>query len=116
MTYHVDLAAIELKAGSHTSPGDGLCVMEAVAYFAGEPHSDHPACASPVITSFAMRLNDRWDDEARQRLKPFIPRIVGTRDPALEETRRYLLVDWSVRTFAPRWLRRAGLDGHAAKL
>jgi hypothetical protein len=36
------LAAISLLEGSHTSAEDGMCVMEAVAYVAGEPFSDHP--------------------------------------------------------------------------
>ena len=42
-----------LKAGSHSPPNGELtaCVMEAVAYVAGEPWSDHPACASPVMVS-----------------------------------------------------------------
>ena len=43
------LRTLELLAGSHTGPEDGMCVMEAVAYFAGEPFSDHPACVSPII-------------------------------------------------------------------
>ncbi|NUR19372.1 MAG: hypothetical protein HOQ12_07535, partial [Gemmatimonadaceae bacterium] len=42
------LDTITLASGGHASPADGLCVMEAAAYFAREPHSDRPACVSPV--------------------------------------------------------------------
>ena len=38
------LDGIELKSGSHHARDHGVCVMEAVAWVAGEPHSDHPLC------------------------------------------------------------------------
>jgi len=69
----------ELDRGGHESWEKGACVMEAVAYVAGEPFSDHPACASPVITSFLISWNDSLPDDQRQMLKPYIPRIVGTK-------------------------------------
>lgn len=47
----LDLDTLTLHAGRH-SPGDEMCVMEAVAYIAGEPWSDHPECACPVIATF----------------------------------------------------------------
>jgi hypothetical protein len=34
-----------LKQGSHTAREYGMCAMEAVAWLAGEPHSDTPTCA-----------------------------------------------------------------------
>ena len=39
-----------LYKGAH-DPNGKMCVMEAVAYIAREPWSDHPACVSPVIIS-----------------------------------------------------------------
>ena len=48
----LDLETLELKVGAHSSPNDGMCVMEAVAYIAREPWSDHPVCVSPAIASF----------------------------------------------------------------
>ena len=49
------LAALTTLAhGAHDSPADGLCAMEAAAWLAGEPHSDHPACVSPVIAADAV--------------------------------------------------------------
>ena len=67
-----------LEAGSHQSPEEGLCLMEAVAWVAGEPHSDDPACVCSLLRSFGQRLNDSLDDERRQALKPLIPDLIGT--------------------------------------
>lgn len=107
---------IVLERGSHARQ-DAYCVMEAVAYVAGEPWSDHPQCASPVLTTFMVNWNDQLDDETRQRLKPYIPRLVGTRStPEVESARSWLACDWLVRTFTPAWLRLAGLVEDATAL
>jgi hypothetical protein len=93
--------------GKH-APDNGKCVMEAVAYVAGEPHSDHPACACPIITAFLIRWNDDLpDDESRTRLlKPLVKKIVGTRSTkAVELARVMLCVDWLVREWTPAFLR-----------
>jgi hypothetical protein len=54
--------------------------MSLVAFLAGEGHSDAPGCASPVVQAFAVAVNDHMPRAARQRLKPFAPRIIGTDD------------------------------------
>jgi len=105
---------IKLAKGNH-KPETDLCVMEAVAYFAGERHSDRAACACPAITSFAIAINDMCTDEQRQRLKPYIPLIVGTRDG--NELKRAELFTWkAIRVSAPYWLRRARLNHLADEL
>src|SRR5215218_969855 len=72
---------VELVSGSIGSPGEGrMCLMSLVAFLAGEQHSDAPGCASPLIQTFAVVINDHMPREARQRLKPFAPRIIGTND------------------------------------
>ena len=76
----MNLEEVKLEKGSHESREKGMCAMEFVAYLAGEPHGDKPQCASPLITSFVISCNDRWTDEERQLLKPYLPRIMGTRD------------------------------------
>jgi hypothetical protein len=101
------LAALSLSAGSHEEFEAGVCAMEAVAYIAGEPHSDAPACACPVITAFMIGWNDGLpsDDERNRLLKPFLPRIVGTRStPDVEERRAFLAMDWAIRVYTPTWL------------
>lgn len=113
------LDRLTLKHGSHPDFEQGACVMEAVAWIAGEPHSDHPACASQVITAFLIRWNDslRSDEERDRLLKPLIPLIVGTRTTRRDETTRaWMAVDWLVREQAPAWLRLADLAEHAREL
>jgi hypothetical protein len=57
-----------------------LCIMSFVALLAGERHTDHPACASPLIRNLAISVNDAMPQQVRQRLKPFAIRILGTND------------------------------------
>ena len=109
---------IELAHGAHRDLDAGACLLEAVSYIAGEPWSDHPACVCPSLAAFGRSWNDALDDEARNRiLKPFIPRLVGTRStPAVQDARAFMAADWAVRTFTPAWLRLAGLEAEAASL
>jgi len=110
----IDLDRLVLKAGSHRSPDEGLCLLEATAYLAGEPHSDHPHCASPVIAAFGRSWNDVLNDEDRQFLKPYAAKLIGTAaSPEVEDMRAWMALDWLVRTYTPAWLRLAGLDDQA---
>ena len=110
-----------LRSGSHPEPKrvtskTGMCILEAVAYVAGETWGDHPECACPVIGAFLRNWNDNLpDDAARTRLlAPLVPRLVGSRaTPAIELMRSYLALDWLVRVQTPAWLELAGLKEHA---
>ena len=73
------LSRFELRRGNHERPDQGLCVLEAVAWFEGELHGDHPACVCPVIGHYCRALNDRLGAR-RQDLVPYIPRLVNTRE------------------------------------
>jgi hypothetical protein len=109
----------ELHHGGHRPNAEGrMCAMEAVAYIAGEPWSDTPQCASPVISAFMSVWNDGLPDAERTTLLlPLIPRLVGTRgDEALEERRSLMAADWLVRVHTPAWLRLAKLDAQAELL
>ena len=109
---------LSLKAGAH-SPDSTFCILEAVAFVAGEPWSDHPACACPVIGAFLRSWNDslRTDAERNRLLKPLIPDLVGSKSTkAVEERRALLCADWLVRVHTPAWLRLAGLTAHADAL
>jgi hypothetical protein len=83
-------------------PGEGTaCVMSLVAHLAGEGRTDRPACASPLIRAFAIPVNDHMPRGARQRLKPFAPRFIGTND-GLDRARAEVLRRALVETILPR--------------
>src|ERR1051325_7598025 len=106
---------LNLKSGSH-DPNSTFCVMEAVAFVAGEPWSDHPDCACPVISAFLRSWNDSLPTDAdRDRLlKPLVPKLVGTKATAKVEKRRAIMAtDWFIRIHLPAWLRLAGLTQQA---
>jgi hypothetical protein len=113
-----DLKTFQFGKGNHSSREVGMCVMEAVSYLAGEAHSDHPTCASPVITPLAIWVNDSCSDELRNELLRDLPwRIVGTKaSEEIERQRAYMAADWAVRFVCPILLDRAGLGDEAAKL
>src|SRR5574341_1842702 len=105
-----------LEAGTH-SPDHTFCVMEAVAYVAGEAWTDHPKCACPVLTAFCITLNDSMPDAERQKLLPFILRLAGSKStPEVEQRRMFLLVDAAVREFASAALEAYGLPHKAEQL
>jgi hypothetical protein len=112
----LDLDTLVLRSGTHTSPSDGVSLMEAVSDFAGEPWSNSPRSTSPVIAAYARSLNDWLADDERQRLKAYIPRLVGTAEPDLELRRAFACADAAVRVFAPLAFKAAGLVEEAARL
>ncbi len=108
---------ITLLEGNHATRDQGLCVMEAVAWFADEKHSDAPHCACPVIAAFARRLNDRLGDEQRQRLKDLIPALALSRASwPVTLKRAFIAADFAVRDAAPRALEACGFARRAASL
>jgi len=109
-----DLATLTLDVGKHAGPEAGGCAMEWVSAFAGEPWSDNPACTSPVIAAYVRGLNDEMGDAERQRLVPYIPRLVGTTASGdVEQRRAYMAADTAVRVFAAAGLRAAGMTEQA---
>ena len=111
-----EFGRLRLENGSHQGPNEGVCLMEAVAWLAREPHSDDPACVCPVLGAFGRDLNDRLDVERRGRLKPLIPALVGTARDGHAGARGFMAMDWIVRTYTPAWLRLARLDTEADDL
>jgi hypothetical protein len=113
----LDIEALELRRGSHSSPDEGMCVMEAVSYVAGEEFSDSPKCACPVISAFMRSLNDSSKYKQRQQLKPYILRLVDTnKGEEVAERRLMLCVDWLIREYTPAWLDLANLSDEANSL
>ena len=95
------LDRFELVSGSGEPDEGTACVMSLVAYLAGEGRTDRPACASPLIRHFAIPVNDRMPPEARRRLKPFVPRLIGTND-GLDGARAEVLRRALVEVVLPR--------------
>lgn len=109
----MELSDVRLGKGKHphTSAPTGdrdLCIMEAVAFMAGEKWGDRPNCASPEISGFLRLWQDEMSDEDRDRLLPasvWVPRLVRSRgDDAIELRRLGLMQDWLVRVYVPAWL------------
>ncbi len=105
-----------LAYGTHATPDEGRCAMEWVSYLAGEPHSDEPACVSPVLRAFCMTLNDTLDHGPRQRLRPYLARTIGTAGDGLDDARSWMAMDWLIRTYAPAWLDASALSESARRL
>jgi hypothetical protein len=103
--------AIKLSKGNHESPNEGMCIMECVAYIAGEAHTDHPKCASPVCTSYAIRVNDKSTSKQRDTLTKFVLRLAGSKNDELEVERFLILLNAATHKFLPFVYRQ---HGHAA--
>jgi hypothetical protein len=112
----LDLDAIVLARGAHARRVDGVSVLEAVAWWAGEPHSDQPACVSPVLATFVRGWADALDDQPRQQLKAWVPKLATTGGDGSDPQRALLLADWLARTYAPAFLEAAGLEREAGVL
>jgi len=84
--------SIELVTGVGNRGDNELCLMSLVALLAGENHTDRPQAACPIIATFSIKINDGVDCDERQTLKPFAPRIIGTRD-GLARHRVWLLTN-----------------------
>lgn len=69
-----------LARGRHRSPRRGACFMELASYLAGERWSDAPRCTDPMLAALARMINDSMSDDARPRLAPLVPAVVGVRD------------------------------------
>ena len=111
MNYWKDIlnSVPQLSHGSHDKFGPKLCVNEMVAFLAGEPHSDKPKCASPVLARYSMGLNDSRQ-AFRDELIRAVPEMIGTRNPELELARlEYLVFQVARRIVAPA-LQQTGVD------
>src|SRR5579859_2957500 len=103
----MDFKTFTFGIGSHTRRRDGMCFMEAVAYVAGEKHTDHPKCACPILSTFLRIWNDtiKNDDRRRELLGQFVFRLPGTKaSPEIELRRSFMCLDWLVRVHTPAFL------------
>ena len=86
---------VKLARGKHSSPREGVCVMELASMLAGERFSDRPYCVSPAIGGFLRAYNDFVDDRLRQDLYCLASAVVGTRGtPEIERMRVRRVIEW----------------------
>ena len=98
------LTGITLAKGGHDSPEQGLCLMEALSFVRGIPHTDRPPCVSSLLGEMGRSLNDVLPDDLRQQLIPVIPALPTTAGDGHDEMRSYMALDWLIRTWLPAWL------------
>jgi hypothetical protein len=81
--------------------------MELASMQAGEPFSDHPAAACPVIGSFLRAYNDSIDDSRRQDLYVYAARVVGSRSSiGAQRERVEHLAEWAFEMQRRHWTSR----------
>ena len=95
------LDRVELVSNIGEPDKGTACVMSLVAYLAGDGRTDRPGCASALVRHFVIPVNDGMPREMRQRLKPFVPRLIGTRD-GLDRARAEVLRRALVEVILPR--------------
>lgn len=95
------LDRFELVSGIGEPDEGTACVMSLAAHLAGEGRTDRPRCASPLIRDFVIPVNDGMPREARRRLKPFVPRLIGTND-GLDRARAEVLRKVLAEVILPR--------------
>jgi len=105
---------IRLSPGAHSSPEEGVCVVELASVLAKEKFTDRPRCVCPVIGAFLRGWNDRATHAERQRLTPYAALIVGSRGTRwVTHARRDLCLEWAGTDLSHgpvrRWLARTGM-------
>jgi hypothetical protein len=106
-----DFKTFKFGRGNHSTRGQGMCVMEAVAYLAGEDHSDHPECASPMLSRLAIYINDCASGGIRDGLLSDLPwRMIGTKNEEAEAGRRQAVLELVLHEFLPKLMRKTGLN------
>lgn len=105
-----------LSAGKHASTEEGICAMEVVAFLDGGPRNDHPRAACEIISGFVRHINDNMPDDIRQKLLPYLPRLIGTVSEEHEQERHEYFAWQTIRVFAPAALRAQGYKRFARVL
>jgi hypothetical protein len=100
-TETANLWRFDLRQGNSDKPQNGACLLDAVSWFEYGTLGDHPPCVCDVIACYGRSINDRLPDAERQRLKAYIPRLVGTVDKGARRLRAKALARHTVCTVLP---------------
>jgi hypothetical protein len=93
----IDLSAIwkfDLTKGASFGPKNGACIMDAVSWFEYGHLGDRPPCVCPVIGQLCIVINDMLSDDERQKLKPYIFKVIGTVDSSAVKERSLTVIDY----------------------
>jgi hypothetical protein len=112
----VETQEFTLSRGRHAAPDRGRCAMEWVAELTGQPHSDRPRSTSEVASEYVRHFNDVLADEPRQRLRPYLSRMIGTAHDGRDDRRAWSCALRLSRSSLPVALDAAGLEEHARRL
>jgi hypothetical protein len=109
-----EIGSLRLEPGSHSSPREGVCVVELASLLGGEEFSDRPRCVCAVIAAFMRSWNDRTAHADRQRLVPYAKRAVGSRaGEDVTRLRRDICLIWAGARLdggpLSRWLQRLAM-------
>ena len=109
---------VTLSRGNNPDGWDpeNACLMEVVAFIAGEEHSWRPACTSPVLTNMAVEANDELYNSERQKLLEIAPELVGANCPDCEERRTERAIAFVVTRAIPPALRGHSMAWEAGNL
>lgn len=103
-----ELAELALDASAHATPDEGTTVMEAVAFIAGEPHSQSPVCCCPVIAAVVRSAGASRNYDTQNALCAFLfPLAQSKSTPEVEALRAQRLVDYVMFDALPNAFRRA---------
>jgi hypothetical protein len=83
----------DLVRGFSRDPRSGACLLTAVSWLVEGKRSDRPKCVCPLLGQFGRHANDILAHRDRQRLKVFIYRLGGSRDPSAMNRRARILVN-----------------------
>jgi hypothetical protein len=86
----------------------GRCIMEWVSYLYQQQHSDNPVGVHQTIRAFCINVNDSVNDEMRQRLVPYLSRMMGT---FAWKALNFVAKEWT-----PIWLEKANYTEEAQRL
>jgi hypothetical protein len=96
---------IRLRTGAgNGNPREGMCFMQVVHWFSGaDITTDHPPCASPVLSHVGIVLNDHAPTQAdRDGLWPLVWQLLDSRDSLAEVPRaEHIIRETAHRILAP---------------
>jgi hypothetical protein len=97
-------AFIPLSKGGHKTRTEGLCLMEAAAWWAGEPHGDKPLCVDQKLAILARHLNDTMLDHYREGFAALVPALTGTAGDGLSFHRLAIAKRFVVEVLIPEMM------------